>query len=72
MANTKKATSKSATTRKGRVTAKEYAKKHLKGVGAVAAIIALGKRGYEQKDIIEAGYNKNTVYRQYRENVANA
>lgn len=69
-----KTTKKSAATktRKARMTAKEYAKAHLKGVGIVEAIVALGKKGFKQKDIIDAGYNKNTVYRQYREQVAQA
>jgi hypothetical protein len=71
MANVKKATKKSAAaaTRKGRMTAKEYAKKHCSGLGAVEAIVLLGKKGYDQRQIIDAGYNKNTVYRQYREQV---
>lgn len=68
-----KATPKKAAKKVSRkkLTAKEYAKTHCKGLGAVDAIIKLGKHGFDQKEIIGAGYNKNTVYRQYRERVIN-
>lgn len=69
MANSKSA---SAKTRKGRMTAKQFAKANLKGLGIVAQIVKLAKKGYEKSEIIAAGYNKNTVYRQVREQVANA
>jgi hypothetical protein len=66
-------TKKSKTAKKGskKLTAKEYAKTHCKGLGMVAAIVKLGRHGFDQKEIIAAGYNKNTVYRQYREQVLN-
>jgi hypothetical protein len=67
MANVKK--SAAVKTRKARLTPVQFAKQHCKGMGAVEAIVAMGKKGYDQKQIIEAGYNKNTVYRQYREQV---
>jgi hypothetical protein len=61
-------------TRKGRMTAKEFAKKTFKGknLGTIEQIVKLGMKGFTQKEIIDAGYNRNTVYRQYREQVANA
>lgn len=69
MANVK--TSKTAVkVRKPKMTANQVLKT-LKGMGTVQQIVALGKKGFDQKQIIEAGFNKNTVYRQYREQVAN-
>lgn len=44
------------------------AKKALKsGEGMVAAIKDLHKKGFENSEIINLGFNKNTVYRQVRE-----
>jgi len=57
-------------TRKGRKTAKEVLKGLKKDLGTIQKIVALGKKGFDQKEIIAAGFNKNTVYRQYREQVA--
>jgi hypothetical protein len=68
MANVK--TSKTAKVRKPKMTANQVLKT-LKGLGTVEQIVALGKKGFDQRQIIEAGFNKNTVYRQYREQVAN-
>ena len=39
------------------------------GLGAVASIVKLYKKGFSKKEIIEAGFNKSTVYRQVREKV---
>lgn len=38
-----------------------------KKAGIVSQIIAAYKRGYSKLEIIAAGFNKNTVYRQTRE-----
>jgi hypothetical protein len=35
--------------------------------GTVKQIVAAYKHGYSKLDIIQAGFNKNTVYRQTRE-----
>ena len=37
------------------------------GMGKIAMILKLHKKGYSNKEIIEAGYNKSTVYRQVGE-----
>lgn len=42
---------------------------HKEGLGAVASIVKLYKKGFSKKEIIEAGFNKSTVYRQAREKV---
>lgn len=39
------------------------------GVGLVSQIVKLAKKGFTRKELIEAGYNKNTVHRQVREKV---
>lgn len=43
------------------------AKAALKNGGVVAAIKSLHKKGFENAQIIEMGFNRNTVYRQVRE-----
>lgn len=40
-----------------------------KGVGIVAQIVKLYTKGFTRKELIEAGFNKNTVHRQVREKV---
>jgi hypothetical protein len=72
MTTVKSNTATAATkTRKHRKTVKEYLKglKNSKGMGKVAKIVKAAKHGYSQSDIIAAGFNKNTVYRQVREKV---
>jgi len=39
----------------------------VKAGGKIKKIIALYKKGYPRTDIIEAGFNRNTVYRQTRD-----
>jgi len=40
-----------------------------KEYGPVGQIVGLAKKGFTRKEIIEAGFNKSTVYRQVREYV---
>lgn len=50
-----------------KMTAKEFKKTLPKDLGTIAKIIKMHTRHYAPKEIIEAGFNKNTVYRQTRE-----
>jgi hypothetical protein len=53
-----------------RLTVKQTLKKYGKNAeGIIDQIIVLYKRGFEKAEIVKAGYNKNTVYRQCREKV---
>lgn len=45
---------------------KQFAKN---GEGLVGQIVKLAKKGFTRQELIEAGYNKNTVHRQVREKV---
>lgn len=38
-----------------------------KDLGTIQKIIALHKKRYEKTEIVAAGFNRNTVYRQVRE-----
>jgi hypothetical protein len=66
-ANKPKAATKRQKTRKA--TIKKMARQLTKESGPVASIVKLAKKGYSKAEIIEAGFNKNTVYRQVREKV---
>jgi hypothetical protein len=61
-----------APVKRHKLTVKQFVKTLPKDLGVVAKIVKTAKRGYTQKQIIEAGFNKNTVYRQVREQVLNA
>lgn len=69
MANQKKAAPAKKAAKKT-ATKKAVTSKRSKGSlvlkGAVAAIIALAAKGKTPTEIIAAGYNKSTVYRQYK------
>lgn len=49
---------------------KQFAKSFEKeGMGKVEQIVRLAKKNFTRAEIIEAGFNKNTVHRQVREKV---
>lgn len=50
-----------------KMTGKAFVKTLPKDLGKIEKILKAAKRGYSKKEIIEAGFNKNTVYRQVRE-----
>lgn len=55
------------------ITVKQFLRdKKFKNMGTVEKIVVAAKKGFSQKEIIEAGFNKNTVYRQVREQVTMA
>lgn len=58
-------------TRKSKLTVKQFIKANdLKDKGIGEQIEKLGKKGkFSKEEIIAAGFNRNTVYRQYRERV---
>lgn len=56
-------------TRKGRKTVKQFIKGLPKDLGKVDKIVRLAKKGFSRAEIIAAGFNKNTVHRQVREQV---
>jgi len=57
--------------RGSKLTVKQWIKQHANGAGVCEAIRKATKKGkFKAADLIEAGFNKNTVYRQRREAVA--
>lgn len=67
---TKSTTAAPAKTRRRKLSIKQHAKKLMKaGKGKVGTIVGLAKKGFERSEIIDAGFNKNTVHRQVREKV---
>lgn len=66
------ATATKKVTSKKRMTVNQFLKTQPKDLGLVEQIVRAARKGFTRKEIIDAGFNKNTVYRQVREQVLNA
>jgi hypothetical protein len=59
-----------ANNKRAKLTLKQWLRQNAKNSGVCEQIQKATKKGFEAADLIKAGFNKNTVYRQRREALA--